>query len=189
MDGYYDYTPLASLGKHLVIAGYIGEETRLIGYQLASLTGLPVTDLDRKVEHHAGKSVWELIWSEGEGRYRNLEQEHLRGLLAARPFSILTLGDGALIAAENRRLVAGCHLVALDLDLANCYWRLKSGVARDRENWHPLYPGPLERFEQLRPFYDLRAPGLAAADHQIPLRGKGRNEVVAALIELLPALG
>ena len=31
------------------IAGYLADDSRLVGYQLASLTGLPVTDLDRKI--------------------------------------------------------------------------------------------------------------------------------------------
>jgi shikimate kinase len=186
MDGYYDYQSLVDLDKHLVIAGYLGDETRLIGYRVASLTGLPVTDLDRKIEHHTGKSIWELIWSEGEERYRRLERRYLRSLLAERPCGILSLGDGALIDAANRELVlAESVLVVLDLDLPNCYWRLKSSPLGKRDSWHPLYPHSLQRFEQLRPFFELREPGFTNAHHRIEVRGKQRSELVESVIELL----
>lgn len=186
MSDYYDHHPLVTLDRHLAVAGYFGDETRQIGYQLAALTGLGVSDLDRTIEHHAGKSVWELIWTEGEERYRSLERDHLGRLLAARPLSILTLGDGTLIDEGNRRRVLdNAYLVALDLDLPNCYWRIKRGPLGQKEYWHPLYAGPIERFEQIRPFHELRRPGLAEAHHHIDLRGLKRNEVVGQLMQLV----
>jgi shikimate kinase len=189
MDAYYDYHPLLTFGKHLVLAGYIGAETRQIGHQLASLTGLPVADLDRKIEHHAGKSVWELIWGEGEGRYRELEREHLPRLLVERPYSIVTLGDGTLIDPANRRQVlAETHLVVLDLDLPNCYWRLKAGPTGKKDHWHPLHPDPLEHFEQVKPYHRLREAGFRSARHRIGLRGQKRGTTVETLMELIPRL-
>lgn len=186
MRDYYDPHATVTLDRHLVLAGYLGDETRRIAYQLAALTGLGVSDLDRKIEHHAGKSVWELIWNEGERRYRRLEREYLRRLLAETPRAILSLGDGALIDEDNRRRVLEeARLVVLDLDLANCYWRLKSSPLGEKGYWHPLYPGPVERFEQVRPFHELRAPGFAEAHHHIELRGKGRGDVVDRLLEMI----
>ena len=53
--------------------------------------------------------------------------------------------------------------------------------------WHPLHAGPVETFEQIRPFYDLRKPGFAEAHHRVELQGKGRHKVVEGLIGLLAA--
>ena len=186
MSDYYDPYPLLILDRHFVIAGYFGDETRRIGYQLAALTGLGVNDLDRTIEHYAGKSVWQLIWSEGEDRYRQMERQYLARLLAAEPRGIVTLGDGALIAETNRRLVLEqSRLVVLDLDLANCFWRLKQSELAEKDYWHPLHPGPLKRFEQIRPFHEQREPGFAEAHHRIELRGKSRSEVVDQLMEIV----
>lgn len=186
MSDDYAYHPLLELERPLAIAGYLSHENRLIAYQLASLTGLPVIDLDRKIEHHAGKSIWELIWGEGERRYRQLEREYLGKVLAERPCPIVSLGDGTLIDEANRSLVrSATRLVVLDLDLANCYWRLRASPQGRQEMWHPLHPETLERFEQLRPFWELRAPGFVDADHRIELRGKSRNDVVETLLELI----
>ncbi len=188
MHDYYDPSPLVALEQHVVVAGYLGEETRRIGYQLAALTGLGVTDLDRKIEHHVGKSVWELIWNQGEPQYRQLEREYLGRLLEEKPLGIITLGDGALIDRDNQqRVLAGSRLVVLDLDLANCYWRIKSSSLGEKSFWHPLHAGPVERFEQIRPFYELRAPGFAQAHHRIEMRGKGRKEAVEELMMIIGA--
>ena len=186
MHGYYDPHPTVTLDRHLVLAGYFGAETRRIAFRLAALTGLGVTDLDRKIEHHAGRSVGELIRTGGEKRYRRMEREHLASLLASRPGSILSLGDGTLIdAANRRRVLAQARLVVLDLDLPGCYWRYRSGASGSREWWHPLYLGPVETFEQLRPYYEQRRPGFAEAHHRIELRGQGCGEVVRRLMAMV----
>ncbi|MEM7582087.1 MAG: shikimate kinase [Acidobacteriota bacterium] len=186
MHDYYDPHPVVTIDRHVVIAGYIGAESRQIGYQLAALTGLGVTDLDRKIEHHVGRSIQELIWSQGEWRYRQLERKYLGRLLAERPWSILSVGDGALIDDRVRQQVLDqALLVVLDVDLPNCFWRIKSQQDDAQVDWHPLYPGPIERFEQLRPFYEQRWPGFSEGHHHIELRGKGRKEIVERLMELI----
>ena len=106
--------------------------------------------------------------------------------MAEKPRAIITLGDGALIdEANRRRVLAEARLVVLDLDLANCYWRIQSTSLGEKDFWHPLYAGPVERFEQIRPFYELREPGFTQAHHRIELRGKGRGEVVEDLMAML----
>ena len=64
MDGYYDHHPTHGLERHLVVGGYLGDFNRTMAFRLGSMTGLPVQSLDRLIEHRAGKSVWDLIWSE-----------------------------------------------------------------------------------------------------------------------------
>lgn len=189
MDGYYDHGPTVDLDRPVALAGYVTEETRVMGYRLAALLGLPAVDLDRRIEGQTGRSVWSVIWDDTEVRYRQLEREHLRRALGERPCSIVTLGDGTLMDPTNRALVLReSHLVALDLDLPNCYWRLKASSAADLSFWHPLHPGPLQRFEQVRPFWEARAPGFAEAPHHIEMPGKDKGDVVAALQALVERL-
>lgn len=189
MEGYYDHHPTHGLSRHLVVAGYLGDLNRTMAFRLGSMTGLPVQSLDRLIEHHAGKSVWDLIWSEGEERYRRLESEILSQTLGQRPFGILGLGDGALIDEANQRRVAETSdLVVLDLDLANFYWRLKASERADLDFWHPLHAGPLERFEQVKPYYQRRQPGFAAARHRITLPGRDTARILDELIELIDEL-
>ena len=186
MTGYYDYAPTHVLDRPLVLAGYFADQTRYLGFRLAALTGLPVNNLDRLIEHRTGKSIWDLVWSEGEARYRALETELLDRSLRERPCSIVTLGDGALIDEGNRRRVAeGAQLVVFDVDLPNFYWRLKASEVADNDFWHPLHAGPVQGFEQVRPFYQQRQPGFATADHHIELAGRDDARLFDALMELL----
>ncbi|MEM9595292.1 MAG: shikimate kinase [Acidobacteriota bacterium] len=189
MDGYYDHHPLVHLDRHVAIAGLIGDETRTIGYRLAALTGLPVMDVDRSIEHTAGMSVWNLIWKETEARYRELEREHLERALTSRPLGIITLGDGTLIDEDNRRTVLeSADLVSLELDLPNCYWRLKTRPTAEMDFWHPLHAGPLERFDQVKPYVERRLPGLESAPHRIQIRGKDKGVIVDELRRLVETL-
>ncbi|RMH21633.1 MAG: hypothetical protein D6696_05370 [Acidobacteria bacterium] len=144
-------------------------------------------DLDRKVEHRAGKSVWELVIEDGAERYRRLEGEQLVRALRDRPFGILTLGDGALIdPAGRRRVLEESTLVVLDYDLAGCFWRLLTRPAPQHDWWHPLHREPLLGPEQLRPFVDARRRGLEAAPHRIRMRGRTLAAALAEVRALLP---
>lgn len=169
-----------------MLSGYLAAECRKIGYQLAALTGLTATDLDRAIEHEAGRSVRKLILMEGENRYRELEREILQRQLRERPAGVLTLGDGTLIDAENRRRVrADSRWVLMDLDLAHCFWRLTARSETPIEHWHPLYGGPLTSPDLMRPFYDLRRPGFEEAPERLDLRGKSSQKAVEELLEML----
>ncbi|MCG8462990.1 MAG: hypothetical protein MI919_42440 [Holophagales bacterium] len=189
-SGYYDYAPRVVLDRHVAITGLRSEETRTIGYRLAALVGVGATDLDRTIEHASGSSVWNLVWTKGEAEYRRLEKQALRRALRAEPPAIVIPGDGALIDAENRGWLAEqTHLIALDLDLANCYWRLAGTERAGMDFWHPLHTGPLVRFEQIRPFYEARRPGLDAARHRISMVGKDKGDVARELETLVMGLG
>ena len=189
MDGYYDGHPLVTLTRHIALAGLVTADTARIGHQLASLTGLTLIDLDRQIEHEAGRSVWEVILEEGAASYRLFENQCLDRALADRPYGVLVLGDGTLLDDENRRLVADqTTLVALERDLPNCYWRLQTiQQEQNRTAWHPMFPDPLTSLDQVRPFFQQRQPTLGVAHHALPMAGQSVGETVQRLMELLPS--
>ena len=189
MEGYYDHHPTVRLERPIALAGYVGEENRLLGYKMAALCGLPSADLDRLVEHHAGSSVWDLIWQQGEASYRALEHRCLKKILQERPAGVLSLGDGTLIDPANRQLVEQeAHLVVLERDLPHCFFSLKRGPRSDKDFWHPLHAGPLERLETLRPYFDRRSPGLAEPPHAVTLVGKREKVLLDELLDLVSLL-
>lgn len=187
MQGYYEDYPLVDLDRHVTLVGLVGADTRRIGHQLASLTGLPFFDLERRMEHEAGQSLWELIFQEGTRDFRELERRCLARALLERPYGVLVLGDGTLIDESSRRSVAeSTRLVALQRDLPNCYWRLQTlQRQRSQSAWHPFYPEHLESIDQVRPFFQERQPTLAAARHVIPLAGRSTYQVVQRLMALV----
>lgn len=189
MDGYYDPSPLVVLERPIALAGWIADDTRTVGFRLASLTGLRIADTDRAVEHHAGRSVWRLVAEDGEGAYRAWEERVLPGLLADRPHGLITLGDGVLTSRASReRVREQATLVLLEIDAAGCYWRLR-GRPRANPAWHPTRPEPLERIAQMEAFWEERWPGFEDADHRVRLAGRDMAEVVDEIYGLIPGLG
>lgn len=184
MTDYYSYESKLVLDHHLALAGHLSEDTRRVGSTVSSLTGLPLRDVDRLVEHRAGMSLWELVARHGEERYRSLEHRELQRALEDTPPGVLVLGDGTLIDEGNRRRVNECcRLVVLHLDMANCYWRLRSRVGDGL--WHPVERGRLAGIETLRPFFDERRAGFRAAQHTIEWNGRSHRDMAKEVLRLL----
>lgn len=166
MDEYYEPHALLTLERHLVLAGPLAFDTRRIGHRLASQLGLSFIDLDRRIEHRAGMSLWQLARQEGTAAVRRREVLELRRGMDDRPYGVVVLGDGALIDDDSRaRVLREGRLIVLDYELANAYWRLKTHAERHEGRWHPLDPAPLERIDQVRSFLDRRRAGFAAGEH------------------------
>ncbi len=134
-------------------------------------------------------STWEILFEAGFAYYRDLERRTLARALADRPRGVLVLGDATLVDDANRRAVVGeTTLVALERDLANCYWRLKTlerSTEPSERAWHPLFPDPLTSIDQVRPFFQERHAALAAARHSIPLAGRPVGDAVRRVMAIL----
>jgi len=156
MDGYYDHSPLVLVERPVVITSPLREFTRAVTYRTASLLGLPFHDIDRLVEHRAGKTIEQLVLEEGEGAYRSAEAGCLATVLDERPTGLIALADQdhLWIGADQAHQPSDWTVVILDFELPNLYWRIQS-TARDREtsHWHPLFEGIPESVSDLRPFW------------------------------------
>lgn len=183
-DDYYSHEAQLVLDRHLALVGHLADDTRRVGLMVSSLSGLPLRDVDRLVEHQAGMSLWELVARYGEEQYRSLERRELARTLDDQPPGVLVLGDGALLDEGNlRRVLERARLVRLDLDLANCYWRLRSRVGTGL--WHPVMRGPLAGIEDLRPFFAARDPGFSRSHHSVQWDGRSYREVAREVLGLL----
>ncbi len=188
-SGYYDYEPLLYLDRHLAVAGLVGADTRAVGYRLAALSGLNYLDLDRQIEHSAGRSVESILALEGEATLRDLEAKSLDRLLRDRPHGVLALGDGALLSSANRsRLMAETTLVALEMNLEQCFERCRRRWVESGETfWHPLHREDLVEVSQVEGFWSPRQAALALA----PFRTQQQPSLhgtMESVIEAVPAL-
>lgn len=103
--GYYDHHALVTIDKPVSLIGFSGAGVHRATYFLSSMTGLPFTDVDRQVEHLAGRSVAQIVIEEGEAAWRKLEQQVVLKSLRETPPRILCLGEGALLDAKVRKEV------------------------------------------------------------------------------------
>lgn len=88
---YYDPSPRFSLSRPILIAGQLGARTRLIGRSFCARTGLPFVDIDRKIEHEAGRSLTQIAEVEGPARVANWARFILDRFARERPRSVIVL--------------------------------------------------------------------------------------------------
>lgn len=103
--GYYDHHALVTIDKPVSLIGFSGAGVHRATYFLSSMTGLPFTDIDRQIEHFAGRSLAQIQIEEGEAAWRELERQVVLRSLRERPPRILCLGEGALLDAKVRKEV------------------------------------------------------------------------------------
>lgn len=165
-DGYYDdHAPHRPLDRPIALTGFLGARTDLVARRIASLTGHPLFDLDRAIEHSAGCTTDELVLRDGIDALRALEAQLLPPALARRPAPVIALGEGTLLDANLRgRVTREAHLVYLRLSLPALVEAIRRQLARNPGRHYAWLMGlqPSERL--LEPLFEQRRPGYEAAE-------------------------
>ena len=189
-SGYYDYAPTVTLSRPVAFCGHPGCGYREVVYDLASLTGLPLHDLDRWVEHEAGRSLWSLARQAGIGALEAAEARLLPKVLASRPPGLILFGEATLTGSDPlRRVSQAAALVFLRLPPTSCYWALRRrGEAQGGILAHPHLPDRLRDANDLRPLMDRQRPIAEAADQVLDMEHRSVHEAVLELQRALPAL-
>ena len=136
--------------ENWVLIGMPGCGKTSLGQRLAEKSGRPFVDLDLEIEKHAGRPGSEILLSQGEAAFRELETR-MAARFGAKTGQVIATGGGAVLRPENvEPLRSNGRLL----------W-----IRRDRRNLatagRPLSVD-LENLERVRqPFYE------AAADMQI----------------------
>ncbi|UWX04387.1 shikimate kinase [Pseudoxanthomonas sp. NC8] len=89
---------------NLVLVGPMGAGKTSIGRRLTERFGLDFVDADLHIEQRAGATITSIFDHVGEAGFRERERAALTELLAGRGQLVAT-GGGAVLAAENRRLM------------------------------------------------------------------------------------
>ena len=100
MTSYYDPYPLLRLSRPVVLAGQIGCGARLVGRSLSARTGLPFAEVDRLIEHEAGRSLIRIAHEDGAAHIEHGALRVLERLATRPPFGLIVL-DGAWPAGDS----------------------------------------------------------------------------------------
>ncbi|HKD38037.1 MAG TPA: shikimate kinase [Pirellulales bacterium] len=95
---------------NIALIGYRGTGKTTIARQLALALGWDWIDADVEVELRAGKSIVEIFADDGEAAFRDIEAAVL-GDLIGRKRTVIALGGGAVLRAENRQRLRRAGLV------------------------------------------------------------------------------
>lgn len=141
----------------IVLTGFMGVGKSTVARFLASLLDCRKVDLDSLIEQDQNRTIAEIIKSEGEERFRQIETENLRAVLDSDEARIIALGGGAWTIAENRCLIKNQNLTTIWLESSfeHC-WRNIRLSKRER----PL----AENKQMARRLFDERAKFYCLAD-------------------------
>ncbi len=186
MSNYYEPGPLVLLQRPVALIGFLGVDQHGLGRDLAALSGLPLIEVDRWIEHAAGQSLVALVQTQGIEALRQLEDRFLAQALVARPPGVVVLGDGALIKEANlRQVLAKATLVYLKLSLASIYWKLRHQALGP----HPLLLRPPESTAQLRSLLAERQGGFDQAHVTLDMDEMAPEAALRYLLDKLPQWG
>ena len=139
----------------IILIGMPASGKTTVGQTLARALAVPFYDCDREVERVTGRTIPAIFAGEGEAAFRALERAALERLCAMEAPCVIATGGGAVLSAENRRLLRRSGTVFwLDRDLKNIMSTGCSG--------RPLLSGGAEA---LRTLYKNRRDLYAACAH------------------------
>jgi shikimate kinase len=168
------------------LTGFMGCGKSTIGPILANTIGYDFVDIDRVIEQRASKRIRELILTEGEARFHEIERQALADLTALERH-VVSLGGGTIATEENFALIRQSGIIVyLQLSAEEIFQRVHHRSDRplimDDEGNRLTHEALNARIQVLlaerEPFY-RRADVIIPADHR-PL-GSTVDEVVRRL--------
>ena len=90
--------------QNIFLIGPMGSGKTAVGRQVARLVALPFMDSDHEIEARTGADIPLIFEREGEAGFRRREREAIAEL-TARTGIVLATGGGAVLDADNRRLL------------------------------------------------------------------------------------
>ncbi len=118
---------------------------------VAAELGVRAVDADAAIERRLGASIEEWFSHHGERAFRDVEEEVVCELLAAREDAVLSLGGGAVLSERVRDALAPHTVVHLDVE-PDTAWQRAGGrrpLARDRRRFDELHAARAPLYEAL----------------------------------------
>jgi shikimate kinase/3-dehydroquinate synthase len=166
--------------QRIILTGFSGTGKTEVARLVAERLGWQAVDSDDAIVEAAGKPIPAIFRDDGETHFRTLEHSIL-GQLCSRSKLVIGAGGGAILSADNRRLMAdGGFIVCLEARPETILARLRPQLDSDPVA-RPLLstPDPLRRIRELKSF---RQPYYALADHTVHTDGLTMEQVAEEVV-------
>ncbi len=154
----------------IILTGFSGTGKSLVAPLVADRLHWQAVDTDSHVEKAAGKPITDIFEQDSEPRFRELEADAVRDA-CARERAVVSVGGGAILRPDNRRLLAdGGFVVCLEARPETILRRLREAAPADEPLDRPLLVGP-DPISRIRELKERRQPFYALADHTVHTDG------------------
>jgi shikimate kinase len=132
--------------KRVALTGFMGVGKSSVARHLAHALACERIDLDNVIEENEGRSIADIISTDGESRYREIETSNLKSVISDKNVRILSLGGGAWTIQENREVIrnSGFTSVWLESSFEHCWMNIKFShkvrpLAKNKRNARKLF--------------------------------------------------
>ena len=152
-DPYYAHHSQQQLSCPLTVCSVLGGKCNAVAQSITALSGLPLVDVDRTLEHQFGTSLREACAKHGLHRVTDRKTEVIEKALTRAPFAVIGLGDITLVSPTASAILAK-HTTTAYLE-----WHpleLRQAILEELER-HPgrypsVLPGTEVNYEAIRGF-------------------------------------
>ena len=161
------------------LLGFMGSGKSTLGKQLAARLDITFVDLDRYIENKTGRTISNIISSEGEDTFRKSEYSCLRESLQEDAGMVMATGGGTPIAEENLAFMKANGLtIYLKQNVDLIYSRLQHNIEQ-----RPLianYSGQVLK-DRINELLDKRQRSYCKAHYTVEGLGRNRKDVESLL--------
>ncbi len=121
---------------NLYLIGFMGAGKSTVARELGRVMGVPVVEMDKRIEAEQGMPITDIFEKYGEEHFRDLETELLK-TLAGEGSCVVSCGGGSVLRDENAAIMKGSgRIVLLEASPETIYERVKDSKDRPILNGH-----------------------------------------------------
>lgn len=171
---------MIKLSKNIVLIGFMGVGKGRTARELASRTGRFAVDTDDLIESLTKTKIRKIFATQGEGSFRETEQQVANWLSKNVNSTIVSTGGGFFMVKNIRQLGKVVYLHSSIEGIISTISNHPNGLKKIKKR--PL----LQDLEQARILYDKRLPRYRkVADYEINVEGRNITEVAKEILKRL----
>ncbi len=185
-DPYYSTAPLLILDRPLALVGFMGTRIPQTAAAFSAMTGVPLLDLERLVEHRVGTALTRFVRTAGLDALHVAEEAVLRQQLHHSPPPVLALGPATLQHPASARLIRQhTTLVYIQRDVLEMYGNLLDELDSSSSRCWPLAGRRPGSVGDVQPALAQWRGDYETARHTLRGHGHSPTAVAGLLIALL----